>query len=75
VFEDGSYLDDVDHVLFGTGYTFSVPFLPKVQERIKKSNCRLPGVYQHTWNIEDPSLTFIGQVRSFSKRPHGSTRS
>lgn len=63
VFEDGSYLDEVDHVFFGTGYTFSVPFLPLVQERIRKANRRLPGVYQHTWNIEDPSLTFIGQVR------------
>jgi hypothetical protein len=62
VFEDGSHLDDVDHVFFGTGYTFSVPFLPRVQKRIKNANRRLPGVYQHTWNIEDPSLTFIGQV-------------
>jgi hypothetical protein len=62
VFEDGSHLDDVDHVYFGTGYTFSVPFLPKVQECVKKANRRLPGVYQHTWNIDDPSLTFIGQV-------------
>ncbi|USW53485.1 Putative flavin monooxygenase, FAD/NAD(P)-binding domain superfamily [Septoria linicola] len=62
VFDDGSFLDDVDHVFFGTGYTFSVPFIPAVQERIKKAYRRLPGVYQHTWNIEDPSLAFIGQL-------------
>jgi hypothetical protein len=59
VFEDGSNLDDVDHVFFDTGYTFSIPSLPRVQDLIKKANRRLPGVYQHTWNIEDPSSTFI----------------
>lgn len=61
-FADGSYLDDVDHVIFGTGYTFSFPFLPDVQERVKHAYRRLPGVYQHTWNIEDPTLTFVGMV-------------
>jgi len=61
-FADGSHLDGIDHVVFGTGYTFSLPFLPHVQERIKRANRRLPGVYQHTWDIEDPSLTFVGMV-------------
>jgi hypothetical protein len=62
-FTDGSYLDDIDHIIYGTGYTFSFPFLPAVQERVKNSYRRLPGVYQHTWDIEDPTLTFIGMVR------------
>ncbi|KAF4986470.1 hypothetical protein FDECE_15939 [Fusarium decemcellulare] len=61
-FTDGSYLDKVDHIIFGTGYTFSFPFLPQVQERVKKAYRRLPGVYQHTWNIEDPTLTFVGML-------------
>lgn len=61
-FADGSQLDDVDHVIFGTGYTFSLPFLSHVQERIHRAHRRLPGVYQHTWDIEDPSLTFVGMV-------------
>lgn len=63
IFEDGSYLDGVDHVIFGTGYSFSFPFLSNVQERVKKAYRRLPGVYQHTWNIEDPTLAFAGMVR------------
>lgn len=61
-FADGSELNDVDHIIFGTGYTFSLPWLPHVQERINKAYRRLPGVYQHTWNIEDPTLTFVGMV-------------
>ncbi|KAI1071852.1 hypothetical protein LB507_005245 [Fusarium sp. FIESC RH6] len=65
-FTDGSYLDDIDHIIYGTGYTFSFPFLPAVQERVKNSYRRLPGVYQHTWDIEDPTLTFIGMIGSFT---------
>lgn len=61
-FSDGSHLDGVDYVIFGTGYSFSVPFIPQVQERIRTAYRRLPGVWQHTWNIEDPSLAFIGMV-------------
>ncbi|KAI2621700.1 FAD/NAD(P)-binding domain-containing protein [Hypoxylon sp. NC1633] len=53
---------ETDHIVFGTGYTFSVPFLPNVQERIKNAYRRLPGVYQHTWNIEDPTLAFVGML-------------
>ncbi|KAI1066159.1 hypothetical protein LB506_008483 [Fusarium annulatum] len=61
-FTDGSYLDNIDHIIYGTGYTFSFPFIPTVQKRVKNSYRRLPGVYQHTWNIEDPTLTFVGML-------------
>ena len=63
-FADGSHLDNVDHILFGTGYTFSFPFLPHVQKRVSEAYRRLPGVWQHTWDIEDPSLAFVGMVRT-----------
>lgn len=65
-FADGTHVDGVDYVVFGTGFTFSLPWLSHVQERIKTAYRRLPGVYQHTWDIEDPTLTFVGMVR----RPH-----
>ncbi|KAI5917192.1 hypothetical protein F4810DRAFT_716694 [Camillea tinctor] len=61
-FADNTSLDDVDHIVYGTGYTFSLPWLPHVQERIRKAYRRLPGVYQHTWDIEDPTLTFVGML-------------
>ncbi|KAK3392702.1 thiol-specific monooxygenase [Podospora didyma] len=61
-FVDGSSVENVDHIVFATGYTFSLPFIPHVQERIKKVYRRLPGVYQHTFDILDPSLTFVGML-------------
>ncbi|KAF5020282.1 hypothetical protein F66182_7658 [Fusarium sp. NRRL 66182] len=57
---DGSYLDNIDHIVFGTGYTCGFPFIPAVQKRVENAYRRLPGVYQHTWNMEDPTLTFLG---------------
>ncbi|GKT52831.1 thiol-specific monooxygenase [Colletotrichum tofieldiae] len=59
-FADGTVVRDVDHVILGTGYTFSFPFLPEVQKRVLQADRRLPGVYYHTWNIEDPTLAFLG---------------
>ncbi|KAH7251210.1 hypothetical protein BKA59DRAFT_509319 [Fusarium tricinctum] len=58
-FTDGSFLDNVDHIIYESGYTFGFPFSSKVQGLIKMCCRRLPVVYQHTWDIEDPTLTFI----------------
>lgn len=57
-FSDGSSVDDVDIVLFATGYDFSVPFLPD----LKGVNKRMPGLYQHVFKTDNPSLAFIGMV-------------
>lgn len=57
-FSDGSSVDDVDVVLFATGYDFSVPFLPD----LKGVNKRIPGLYQHVFKSDNPSLAFIGMV-------------
>lgn len=57
-FSDGSSVDDVDVVLFATGYDFSVPFLPD----LKRVNKRIPGLYQHVFKTDNPSLAFIGMV-------------
>ncbi|KAK4442954.1 hypothetical protein QBC34DRAFT_312070 [Podospora aff. communis PSN243] len=61
-FVDGSVEKGVDHIIFATGYSFSLPFLPHVQDRILKANRRLPGVYQHTFDILDPTLTYVGML-------------
>jgi Flavin-binding monooxygenase-like len=58
-FADGSTAEDVDAVLFATGFEFSFPFLPDV----KPANRRIPGLYQHVFKIDNPSLAFIGMVR------------
>ncbi|KAK1718097.1 putative dimethylaniline monooxygenase [Colletotrichum acutatum] len=57
-FSDGSTVDEVDAVVFATGYDFSFPFLPKK----KVENRRVPGLYQHVFNINDPTLAFVGMV-------------
>ncbi|KAI0478067.1 putative dimethylaniline monooxygenase [Xylaria cf. heliscus] len=57
-FADGSLADDVDLVVFATGYEFSFPFL----QDLKVVNGRVPGLYEHVFNINDPSLALIGMV-------------
>ncbi|KAH8680723.1 thiol-specific monooxygenase [Xylariales sp. PMI_506] len=57
-FSDGSAAEDVDAILFATGFEFSFPFLPGV----KAVNRRVPGLYQHVFKTDNPSLVFIGMV-------------
>jgi cation diffusion facilitator CzcD-associated flavoprotein CzcO len=58
-FTDGSTVDDVDSILFATGYDFHFPFLPEIQPK----NQRIPGLYQHVFHRDDPTLAFVGMVR------------
>lgn len=57
-FMDGSSIRDVDNIIFGTGYSWTLPFLPDVEVR----NNRVPNLYQHIVYQKDPSLLFIGAV-------------
>ncbi|KAF2730688.1 FAD/NAD(P)-binding domain-containing protein [Polyplosphaeria fusca] len=57
-FIDGTSIEDVDEIIFGTGYSWSLPFLPNVEVR----NNRVPLLYQHVVYQKDPSLLFIGAV-------------
>lgn len=57
-FDDGSTEPDVDCILYGTGYTLLVPFLPKLDTK----NGRFHGVYQHVISIENHLLAFVGFV-------------
>ncbi|KAF5017533.1 hypothetical protein F66182_10534 [Fusarium sp. NRRL 66182] len=55
---DGTSIPDVDHIIFGTGYSWTLPFLPSVPVR----NNRVPGLYQHVVWQRDPTLLFVGAV-------------
>ena len=55
---NGDCITDVDHILFGTGYSWTLPFLPSVSVR----NNRVPELYQHVVWQRDPTLLFIGAV-------------
>ncbi|KAL4744522.1 hypothetical protein BDW72DRAFT_188326 [Aspergillus terricola var. indicus] len=57
-FEDGTSVSGVDHLIFGTGFTWTLPFLPQIPTR----NNRVPDLYLHVFHQSDPSLVFIGAV-------------
>ncbi|OCF30882.1 hypothetical protein I317_05030 [Kwoniella heveanensis CBS 569] len=57
-FIDGTSVSDVDHIIFGTGFTWTLPFLPSVPVR----NNRVPNLYQHVVYNKDPTLLFVGAV-------------
>ncbi|POS71601.1 hypothetical protein DHEL01_v210007 [Diaporthe helianthi] len=57
-FEDGTLVEKVDHILFATGYSWSLPFLPSIAIR----NNRVPELYLHIFHQSDPTLVFIGAV-------------
>ncbi|KAH8688671.1 hypothetical protein GQ44DRAFT_637926 [Phaeosphaeriaceae sp. PMI808] len=57
-FIDGTFVHGVDEIIFGTGYSWSLPFLPHIEVR----NNRVPDLYQHVVYQKDPSLLFIGAV-------------
>ncbi|KAE8440801.1 hypothetical protein EG329_006557 [Mollisiaceae sp. DMI_Dod_QoI] len=59
-FQDGTKLENVDHIIFGTGYTWTLPFLPDLAATIR--NNRLPNLYQHIFWREDPTLCFVGAI-------------
>ncbi|KAK2879508.1 hypothetical protein FQN49_000810 [Arthroderma sp. PD_2] len=55
---NGTSITDVDYIVFGTGYSWTLPFLPGVPVR----NNRVPDLYQHIVWQKDPTLLFIGAV-------------
>ncbi|RAH66524.1 uncharacterized protein BO66DRAFT_414363 [Aspergillus aculeatinus CBS 121060] len=57
-FEDGTSVSGVDYIIFGTGFTWTLPFLPNIPMR----NNRIPDVYLHVFHRQDPTLMFIGGV-------------
>lgn len=55
---DGHSITNVDYIIFSTGYSWSLPFLPDVPVR----NNRVPDLYQHVAWQKDPTLLFVGAV-------------
>ncbi|KAL2831262.1 hypothetical protein BJY01DRAFT_226758 [Aspergillus pseudoustus] len=56
--EDGTLITDVDHLILGTGFSWTLPFLPDLEIR----NNRVPGLYLHVFHERDPGLVFLGAV-------------
>nr|CAA87633.1 flavin-containing monooxygenase 5 (FMO5) [Homo sapiens] len=61
IFEDGSREDDIDAVIFATGYSFDFPFL---EDSVKVVKNKIP-LYKKVFppNLERPTLAIIGLIQ------------
>uniref|UniRef100_A0A9J7Y7M5 Flavin-containing monooxygenase n=1 Tax=Cyprinus carpio carpio TaxID=630221 RepID=A0A9J7Y7M5_CYPCA len=62
VFEDGTVEDDIDLVVFATGYTFSFPFLPSHVIPVSKNKVSLYK-YVYPTGLEHTTLAVIGLIQ------------
>ncbi|XP_017159046.1 dimethylaniline monooxygenase [N-oxide-forming] 5-like [Poecilia reticulata] len=63
VFDDGSTAENVDLIVFATGYNYDFPYLPK--HVMYKSGHRV-GLYKHVFPpvLEQPTLAIVGFIHS-----------
>jgi hypothetical protein len=65
-FVDGTAAAGVDALVFGTGFTWTLPFLAGGGSRLGAAGIlqknRPTGLYQHVVSRADPSLLFVGAV-------------
>ncbi|KAG3255487.1 dimethylaniline monooxygenase [N-oxide-forming] 5, transcript variant X1 [Ictidomys tridecemlineatus] len=61
VFEDGSREDDIDAVIFATGYSFAFPFLEDSIKVVKNKISLYKKVFPP--NLEKPTLAIIGLIQ------------
>ncbi|XP_004646243.1 dimethylaniline monooxygenase [N-oxide-forming] 5 [Octodon degus] len=61
IFEDGSKEDDIDVVIFATGYSFSFPFLEDSVKVVKNKVSLYKKVFPP--NLERPTLAIIGLIQ------------
>ena len=59
-FADGHIEEDVDYIVFCTGYLYSFPFLKSLLPNLVTDGFRVHNVYQHMFYIDHPSLAFPG---------------
>ena len=67
-FDDGQE-NNVDAILFCTGYLISFPFLDR-ECGIQVNNNRVTHLYKHIFNTKYPTLSFIGLCSKFCIFPH-----
>ncbi|KAK5045969.1 hypothetical protein LTR84_008755 [Exophiala bonariae] len=56
---NGAVLTDIDTIVFSTGYFYTYPFLNHIRPSAP-SGQRVPGLYQHIFDIYNPNIAFIG---------------
>ncbi|OAL46948.1 flavin-containing monooxygenase [Pyrenochaeta sp. DS3sAY3a] len=58
-FADGTVEDNVDAIIFATGYFYSLPFLENVQPALITDGSHIHHTYQHLFYAPRPSLSFL----------------
>ncbi|KAH7255087.1 uncharacterized protein BKA55DRAFT_592490 [Fusarium redolens] len=62
---DGSVLRGIDVVVFATGYFYTYPFLSNVRPPVGPGGHRVPGLYQHIFDVHNPNtIAFVGVVNA-----------
>lgn len=66
---DGTVIPDVDNVIFGTGFSWTLPFFSSDSSTVSETaaapvvrNNRVPDLWQHVVWRHDPTLLFVGAV-------------
>ncbi|KAF5594919.1 hypothetical protein FPANT_4739, partial [Fusarium pseudoanthophilum] len=63
--DDGSVLRGIDVVVFATGYFYTYPFLSNIRPPVGPGGHRVPGLYQHIFDIHNPNtIAFVGVVNA-----------
>ncbi|KAJ4982594.1 Thiol-specific monooxygenase 6 [Stagonosporopsis vannaccii] len=58
-FEDGTVEDDIDAVVFATGYFYSLPFLDHVVPKLITDGSHVNHTYKHLFFAPRPTLSFL----------------
>ncbi|RMZ77940.1 hypothetical protein DV738_g4212, partial [Chaetothyriales sp. CBS 135597] len=57
----GQVLKSIDTIVFATGYFYTYPFLKHIRPAVQGGK-RVPGLYQHVFDMHNPNIAFIGVV-------------
>jgi cation diffusion facilitator CzcD-associated flavoprotein CzcO len=58
-FADGRIEEDIDAVIFCTGYLYSYPFLASLRPPVVGDGTRVQNLYKHVFYIPRPTLAFV----------------
>lgn len=59
-FDDNTFIDNPDHIIYATGYLFSYPFLNRLTNNSIVDNGIVSNLYQHIFPIDEQLITFVG---------------
>ncbi|KAL4915480.1 hypothetical protein BDW62DRAFT_212717 [Aspergillus aurantiobrunneus] len=74
-FSNGHEVQIIDHIIFCTGYLFSLPFLSSLPLPIVTDGLRLHQLYNHVFYSPEPNLAFIGTTQFIVPFPFSQAQS